>query len=162
MTDPVIDSIKRLDFDYQIIDCDPELADTAAFCASYGYQPSESANAILVVGKGDPRVYALCVVLADTQIDVNKTVRHKFGRKKASFASSDETKELTGMILGGVTPFGTPESIPVWIDSRVLLCPKVIVGGGSRDRKIYISPKALSALPSAEVVDDLAKERSEA
>ena len=66
------------------------------------------------------------------------------------------------MILGGVTPFGTPESIPVWIDSRVLLCPKVIVGGGSRDRKIYISPKALSALPSAEIVDDLAKERAEA
>ena len=110
MTDPVIDSIKRLDFDYQIIDCDPELADTAAFCASYGYQPSESANAILVGGKGDPRVYALCVVLADTQIDVNKTVRHKFGRKKASFASSDETRLSSLLSIKPVSRFAFSKS----------------------------------------------------
>ena len=63
------------------------------------------------------------------------------------------------MVLGGVTPFGLPETLSIWIDGRVLQRSKVIVGGGSRDRKIYVTPQALTALPSSEVIDDLAKER---
>ena len=87
MTDQVIQILDHLTSDYQIIQCDPQLADTAQFCERYGYELDESANAILVVGKGEPRRYALCVVLATTQVDVNKVVRKKLGVKKASFAT---------------------------------------------------------------------------
>ena len=159
MTDPVIEVIDRLNVEYEIVDCDPDLADTAQFCDRYGYRLDESANAILVVGKADPRVYATCVVLANTQIDVNKVVRKKFGVKKASFASPEETTKITGMVLGGVTPFGLPATLPVWIDSRVMTCERVIVGGGSRARKIYVDPSGLKALPSSEVIENLAKQR---
>jgi prolyl-tRNA editing enzyme YbaK/EbsC (Cys-tRNA(Pro) deacylase) len=159
VTDSVVKILEDMRADYQIVECAPELADTTEFCEHYGYQLDESANAILVVGKGEPRLYALCVVLATTQVDVNKQVRRKLEVKKASFASPDETTRLTGMTLGGVTPFGLPPSLPIWIDSRVLECSKVIVGGGSRDRKVYVNPEVLAALPSAEVVEGLAKPR---
>ncbi len=159
MEDSIVEILEAMCADYQIVECAPELADTAQFCEHYGYRLDESANAILIVGKGDPRVYALCVVLATTQVDVNKQARRKLGVKKASFASPDETIELTGMTLGGVTPFGLPASLPIWIDSRVVECSKVIVGGGSRNRKIYTNPQVLAALPSAEIVKDLAKDR---
>ena len=88
-------------------------------------------------------------MLATTQVDVNKQAPKQ--GEKASFASPDETIELTGMTLGGVTPFGLPTSLPIWIDSRVVECSKVIVGGGSRNRKIYTNPEVL-ALSSAEIV----------
>ena len=159
MEDSIVEILEAMCADYQIVECAPELADTAQFCEHYGYRLDESANAILIVGKGDPRVYALCVVLATTQVDVNKQARRKLGVKKASFASPDETIKLTGMTLGGVTPFGLPASLPIWIDSRVVECSKVIVGGGSRNRKIYTNPQVLAALPSAEIVKDLAKDR---
>ncbi len=159
MVDQVIQILDQLSSDYQIIECDPQLADTAQFCEKYGYELDESANAILVVGKAEPRRYALCVVLATTQVDVNKVVRKKLEVKKASFASPEETETITGMTLGGVTPFGLPQSLSIWIDSRVLQRSKVIVGGGSRDRKIYVTPQTLAALPSSEVIADLAKER---
>ncbi len=159
MEDSIVEILEAMCADYQIVECASELADTAQFCEHYGYRLDESANAILIVGKGDPRVYALCVVLATTQVDVNKQARRKLGVKKASFASPDETVKLTGMTLGGVTPFGLPTSLPIWIDSRVLECSKVIVGGGSRNRKIYTNPEVLAALPSAEIVEDLAKDR---
>ena len=159
MSDPVLEAAQATGVDYEVIECDPELADTAEFCAHYGYRMDESANAIMVVGKSEPRVYAMCLVLATTQVDVNKVVRKRLGVKKASFAPPDETAEITGMMLGGVTPFGLPANLPLWIDSRVMACAKVIVGGGSRDRKLYLAPAGLSALPSAEVVHDLAKER---
>jgi prolyl-tRNA editing enzyme YbaK/EbsC (Cys-tRNA(Pro) deacylase) len=141
---------------YTVVDCDPDLADTAAFCETYGYRLDQSANAIVVVGKGDPRIYAACLVLATTRLDVNGIVRARLGRKKASFASGDETVELTGMMIGGVTPYGLPDGLPIWIDERILSVPDVIVGGGSRDRKLLVPPASLVALPGAEVVTDLA------
>lgn len=162
MSDPVLAALDATGVPYEVIPCDPGLADTAEFCAHYGYGMDESANAIMVVGKGEPRTFAMCVVLATTQVDVNKVVRQRLGSRKASFAPAEETAALTGMTLGGVTPFGLPAGLPLWIDARVMARDKVIVGGGSRDRKIYLPPAGLAALPGAEVVDGLARERSQA
>ena len=61
------------------------------------------------------------------------------------------------MQIGGVTPYGLPAGLPIWIDSRIMACDQVIVGGGSRDRKLLVPPASLAALPGAEVVEDLAK-----
>ena len=82
---------------YELFACDPGLADTAAFCAAYGFAPEESANTILVIGKGDPPRYAACVVLAPNRLDVNRTVRDRLGTRKASFAPAESTREITGM-----------------------------------------------------------------
>ena len=157
MSDTVIQAAEATGQGYEVVACDPDLADTAAFCDAYGYGLDQSANAILVVGKSEPRVYAVCLVLATTRLDVNGVVRRRFGVKKASFASADETIEITGMQIGGVTPYGLPAGLPIWIDSRIMEVEQVIVGGGSRDRKLLVPPASLAALPAAEVVEALAK-----
>jgi prolyl-tRNA editing enzyme YbaK/EbsC (Cys-tRNA(Pro) deacylase) len=137
--------------------CDPDLADTALFCEAYGVDPADSTNAILVAGKADHRPYALCLVLATCRLDVNGVVRKRLGTRKASFAGADETTELTGMLIGGVTPFGLPSPVSIWIDSQVMQRVSVVIGGGSRDRKIRLAPTGLLALSGAEVVEDLAR-----
>ncbi|MFV0306533.1 MAG: YbaK/EbsC family protein [Desertimonas sp.] len=140
----------------EVVDCDPALADTADFCAAYGYAPEDSANAIVVVGKSDPPVYACCVVLATTRLDVNKAVRRRLGTRKASFAPAGATAELTGMTMGGVTPLALPPGLPLWIDAAVTDRERVVVGGGSRSAKVVGPPAMLLELPGAEVVDGLA------
>ena len=145
-----------LGVEYELVPCDPALADTAAFCAAYGYRLDESANTIIVVGKAEPPRYAACVALATTRLDVNRAVRRRLGTKKASFAGAEETQEITGMMIGGVTPFGLPGGLPVWVDHRVMAPDRIILGGGSRSVKILCAPEALLRLPDAEVVDDLA------
>ncbi len=157
MSDPVLDAVRATGFDPEIVPCDPDLADTAAFCDAYGFGLDQSANAIVVVGKGDPRIYVCCLVLATTRLDVNGVVRKRLGRKKASFASADETAEMTGMQIGGVTPYGLPHDLPIWIDAAIMQVPNVIVGGGSRDRKLLVPPDSLAALPAAEIIENLAK-----
>ena len=152
----VVAQLDGLGVAYELVPCDPDLADTAAFCAGYGYALEDSANTILVAGKADPPRYAACVVLATTRLDVNRTVRQRLGTRKASFASADETRELTGMLLGGVTAFALPAGLPLWIDARVLERPRVILGAGSRSAKVLVEPAVLSRLPGAEVVDGLA------
>lgn len=154
--DPVIEELDSLGAAYEIVPCDPDLADTAQFCEAYGYAPEISANAIVIVGKTEPAVYVMCLVLAHTRLDVNRVVRKKLGVRKCSFASADQTIEVTGMQIGGVTPFGVSTDLPLWIDSRVMDCEQVIIGGGTRDRKLLVPPATLVARPSVEVIADLA------
>jgi prolyl-tRNA editing enzyme YbaK/EbsC (Cys-tRNA(Pro) deacylase) len=143
---------------YELFACDPDLADTAAFCAAYGFAPEDSANTIVVVGKSDPPRYAACVVLAPNRLDVNRAVRDRLGTRKASFAPGDATRELTGMEIGGVTVFGLPADLPVWVDARVMQRDRIVLGGGSRSWKVISTPAILRALPGVEVVDGLATE----
>ena len=149
-------ALQSLGVEHEIVECDPELADTAAFCAAYGYLAEDSANTIIVIGKSDPPKYAACVVLATTRLDVNNVVRHRFGAKKASFASGAQTQEMTGMMIGGVTPFGLPADLPIWVDSRVIDRQRLLFGGGSRSCKVVGPPTLLTSQPQVEVVDGLA------
>ena len=156
MADAVLEQLDALGLAYEVVPCDPDLADTAAFCAAYGYAPEDSANAIVVVGKSDPPSYVMCLVLSSTRLDVNRVVRKRMGVRRASFASAAQTMELTGMAIGGVTPFGVPGDLPVWIDARVVDRPQVIIGGGGRDRKLLVPPATLAGHPEVTVVEGLA------
>ncbi len=152
----VLDHLARLAVPHEVMPCDPDLADTAAFCAAYGFAPDDSANTIVVVGKSDPPVYVACVVLATTRLDVNGAVRRRLGVKKASFADAATTTELTGMLIGGVTALGLPDGMAVWVDARVMDRSRIVLGGGDRSHKIVGPPALLAALDAVEVVDGLA------
>jgi prolyl-tRNA editing enzyme YbaK/EbsC (Cys-tRNA(Pro) deacylase) len=150
--------LDQLGVPYEIFPCDPALADTANFCAAYGFKPEDSANTILVIGKSDPPVYAACVVLSHTRLDVNRIVRQRLGARKASFAPAEETRAITGMEIGGVTVFGLPAELPIWVDARVMTRERIILGGGSRSTKVIAAPEILLKLLGAEVVEGLATE----
>ena len=153
----VVACLEELGVEYEVVECDPDFADTARFCERYDYPMESSANAICVIGKSAERPMACCVVLASMRLDVNGVVRRRLGTRKASFADATATTERTGMMIGGVTPFGLLAGLPVWIDAQVMECDQVIVGGGSRDCKVLCPPASLLAIEGAEVVENLAK-----
>lgn len=137
----------------EVLACEPELADTAEFCSHYGIAAEEACNAILVALKTNPRRYVACLVRADTKLDVNRKVSELTGVKRLSFASAEETAELTGMLIGGVTIPGLPADVPIYIDTRVMEQPRIIVGGGNRSSKIRLAPGELLKLPNASIAD---------
>ena len=148
--------LDELKIKYDAIACDPSLADTADFCSHYGYSPDDSANALLVASsKGEPKS-SLCVLLANTRLDVNRVVRKKLGVRRLSFASPEVTQEVTGMELGGVTPFAMPPSLPIWVDAAVMQRERIVLGGGNRSSKIVLEPDQLLKVPALEVVQGLA------
>jgi len=152
----VIQTLDAFSVDYEVMDCDPTLADTAQFCEAYGVDPGESANTIVVASRRPPGHNAACVALATTRLDVNGLVRRKLGVKKVSFAAAELTTELTGMEIGGVTVPGLPEELPIWVDRAVTHVASVVIGAGTRSAKIRLSGADLARLPGVEVVDDLA------
>ncbi len=145
----------EVDPGHEIVECDPALADTAEFCAHYGYPPEKSANTIVVASRRPPGHHAACIVLSTTRLDVNNRVRRLLGVRKVSFAPAELTVELTGMAVGGVTPLCLPEELPLYVDARIMDLDWVILGGGSRSIKVKLAPQALLSL-GAEVVEDLA------
>lgn len=158
-TDPDRDALERALAGrgaYELFPCDPALADTAAFCAAYGFDLEDSANTIVVVGKADPPVYAACVVLATHRLDVNRAVRSRLGSRKASFAAPEETRAITGHEIGGVTVFGLPAGLPVWIDAAVMERRRIVLGGGSRSWKVLAPPSILLTIAGVDVVEGLA------
>ena len=147
---------------FEVIEIDPDHADTAVFCERYGYPPETSGNCILVASRSEQPVLAACLALATTKLDVNKRVRKLLGVRKLSFAPAELTRTATGMEIGGVTPFGLPPTqphndapLPLYLDARIGELERVIVGGGSRRLKLSVAPAALTAI-GGELVEDLA------
>lgn len=150
-------SLSGAGISYETIACQPDQADTAIFCEVFGIAPEASVNTILVASKKQPKSYAACLVLANTRLDVNRTVRKEMGVRKCSFASFEETEAVTGMLSGGVTPFALPPEILILIDARIIGDEIMWLGGGSRSLKVGVAADDLARLPNARVVEGLAK-----
>jgi len=73
-------------------------------------------------------------LLATNRLNVNHTVRKKLGARKVSFASAEETQELTGMEMQ---------------------CKEVILGGGNRSSKLRVETTLFHSLPNVEIVAGL-------
>jgi prolyl-tRNA editing enzyme YbaK/EbsC (Cys-tRNA(Pro) deacylase) len=152
--DPAVQrELDALAIPYEVLPCNPDWADTDVFCANYDIPRENAANTILVAAKSEPRRYFACLVTASMKLDVNHKISKLIGIKRLSFASAEETRDVTGQLIGGVTVFGLPDSVPLHIDAAVMDRQYVIVGGGNRSTKIKIAPEHLIKLPRAIVAD---------
>ena len=150
--------LEGLGLAHEMVKIDPQYADTAAFCTQYGYPIEQSANTIIVGAKKEPKRYCACVVRATRRVDVNHTVRKLLGVSRLSFADPEETRGLTGMMLGGVTVFALPTDLPIYVDEGLMALPWIILGGGSRSLKVKVTPEVFRVLPGAAVTPGLASE----
>jgi prolyl-tRNA editing enzyme YbaK/EbsC (Cys-tRNA(Pro) deacylase) len=134
----------------QVAEIDPDLADTAAFCAAYDVPAQQSANCVVVVGRrGGQARYAAVMVLATMRADVNGVIRRELDVRKCSFAAMEEAVVLTGMEYGGITPIGLPDDWPILVDDTVAAAENVVIGSGLRRSKILLPATELLRLPNA-------------
>ncbi|WP_033385193.1 YbaK/EbsC family protein [Sporichthya polymorpha] len=140
----------------RVAEIDPELADTAAFCAAYDEPLAESANCVVVHGRrGETVTPVACLVLATTRADVNGLVRRHVNARKASFAPMEEAVADTGMEYGGITPLGLPENYVLLVDPAVVASSRVVIGSGLRRSKVELPGAAVAEIPGATVLPGL-------
>lgn len=151
----VVNVLNATGVPYKVVEIDPAYADTAQFCEKYGYPLENSGNTIIITSKRGEKKFAACLVRASDRLDVNKRVRGLMGVSRLSFASAEDTSELTGMEIGGVTPFALPDNIPIYVDAKIMELEYVILGSGSRSSKIEMSPSVFRELPNVEIVEGL-------
>ncbi len=144
----------RLAAETYVAEIDPELADTAAFCARYGVRLDRSANCVVLAARRESRAwFAACVILATARIDVNGVVKKHLGASKISFAPTDGATAASAMEYGGITPIGLPPDWPLLIDAAAVAADRVVVGSGMRRSKLTLPGALLAELPQATVLD---------
>ncbi|QFG70229.1 hypothetical protein FY030_08285 [Ornithinimicrobium pratense] len=143
----------------QVAEIDPDHADTAVLVEQTGMAMEDMANCIIVSGTraGEERVCA-ALVQGHTRADVNKTIRKLLDVRKASFMSTDDAVERTGMEYGAITPVGLPDGWPVLVDTRVGERELIIIGSGLRRSKLRLPGSLAAGLPGARSVEGLAFE----
>ena len=157
---PVITALDTLGDDARqvlVAEIDPDLADTAAFCAAYDIGLDISANCVVVAAKrGGGRSLAACLVLATARADVNGVARRRLDARKVSFAAMDDAVAQTGMEYGGITPVGLPAGWAILVDGAVATTERVVVGSGLRRSKLLLPGPLAARLPGAEILEALA------
>ena len=148
-------TLESMNVEHEWIEVDPDFADTAAFCEKYGFPMDHSGNTIIVASKRGEKKYSACIVLGTDRLDVNKKVRSLMEVSRLSFANADETMDLTGMMIGGVTPFSLPDDLPLYIDATIMNLEYVILGAGSRSAKLKVPPSSLLKISAASVIEGL-------
>ncbi|WP_303723086.1 Cys-tRNA(Pro) deacylase [Malonomonas rubra] len=63
--------------------------------------------------------------------------------KQISPCAREKADRLTGYQTGGISPFGTKQELPVYVEESILGLEKICINGGKRGLLVEIEPQAL-------------------
>jgi Cys-tRNA(Pro) deacylase len=69
--------------------------------------------------------------------------------KTVSPATQGAVEKHTGYVPGGVSPFGTRTTLPVYVEETVLALERIYINGGKRGFLVSIQPSVLTSLLAA-------------
>jgi Cys-tRNA(Pro) deacylase len=86
----------------------------------------------------------------DKQVSTKELAR-AIGVKSMSPCTPEVALKHTGYMIGGISPFGTKKSLPVYVEESILSLPKIFINAGKRGLLCEISPadlvKVLKPMP---------------
>jgi Cys-tRNA(Pro)/Cys-tRNA(Cys) deacylase len=82
----------------------------------------------------------VCLVPAAAQLDTRAL------GKRVALAPPQRAEKVTGMVTGGISPFGQRRRLPTLVDDTALAQPAVYVSGGRRGLEIALAPRDLLAV----------------
>lgn len=88
----------------------------------------------------------------DRKVDTKKLAR-VLNRGSLRPAPVDEVFALTGYLVGGVSPFGLPPTIKVYINRSVIALTRLLINAGARGQLVEMAAADLVSHLRAEVVE---------
>jgi Cys-tRNA(Pro)/Cys-tRNA(Cys) deacylase len=102
----------------------------AKFAARATAFPLDRTVKTLVVDLG-AKNYCLALLPGDRQLDL-KQLAQVFAVKRAIMADTATAERLTGYLVGGISPFGTKQGLPVVMEKRIREYAEVLINAGQR------------------------------
>jgi Cys-tRNA(Pro) deacylase len=72
-----------------------------------------------------------------------KALARTLGVKKISPCDPETANRHTGYMVGGISPFGTRKTLPVFVEESILELPKIYLNAGRRGLLAAIAPQDL-------------------
>jgi Cys-tRNA(Pro)/Cys-tRNA(Cys) deacylase len=113
--------------------------------------PLERTVKTLVVGIGAHR-HALVLLSGDRRLDMRR-VAQSLAVKRAEMADAATAERLTGYHVGGISPFGTRQPLPVVMDAAVMEMEEILINAGQRGVMLQMKPTDIRAVLNCIVAD---------
>ena len=65
------------------------------------------------------------------------------GVKRVVTCSPETAQKNTGYMVGGISPFGTRKTMPVYMEETIAALPKIYINGGRRGLLVGLDPQEL-------------------
>ena len=102
-------------------------------------EPAVIKTLVMVTDEGE----TLQVLMhGDREVSTRELARQIHARKVTPAAPEHALKE-TGYQVGGISPFGTRKSLPLYVEATILELPKIYINGGKRGFLVEIAPECL-------------------
>jgi len=72
-----------------------------------------------------------------------KQLARVLGVKSAGSCDTATAERLTGYSVGGISPFGARQRMPIYVEQTILELPRILINGGKRGFLVEIDPQAL-------------------
>ena len=100
----------------------------------------------------DPKHPLIVLMHGDKEVSTKQLAR--FLDVKAVAPVSEQTAfRLTGYQVGGISPFGTKQKLPVYAERTIFALDRILINGGKRGFLVEIDPAELKRTLSADEVD---------
>ena len=110
-----------------------------------------------LVMKADSGQSFIVLQHGDRQVSTKELAR-QVGMKRINPCEAGEAQKQTGYQVGGISPFGTRKTLPVYAEKSIFSLDRLVINGGKRGFLIEISPgDLLRTLPVKEIEAALKK-----
>ena len=124
----------------------------ARFAAEAMDFPLERTIKTLVVDLGQ-KGYILVLMPGEKNIDLKRLAK-AFSVKRAAMADSSTAERLTGYLVGGISPFGTKQNLPVFMEAGLLEFDNVAINAGKRGVMLILDPKDILQAVNGDILKD--------
>jgi Cys-tRNA(Pro)/Cys-tRNA(Cys) deacylase len=111
----------------------------AEFAARATGFPLERTVKTLVV-ELKPKQYCLVLVPGDRQLNV-KYLAKLFAVKRTAMVDTATAERLTGYLIGGISPFGTKQRLPVVMEESIQNYDLILINAGQRGVMLKMVPE---------------------
>jgi len=139
-TSPVFEKIKKLldenGITYRLFEHEPVFTSEQA-AKVRNTKMCQGAKAIIFKADDNP---LLVVVPGDRRVD-SKVFKKLYHIKDLRLLTADEVKELTGLEIGAIPPFGSQMSLKTYCDQKVFENEEVVFNAGAHTKSIKMKSK---------------------
>ena len=109
-----------------------------AVCARELHVDEHSVIKTLVM-EDDARHPLIVLMHGDMEVSTKDLARH-MGVKRVTPCAPETAQKHTGYLVGGISPFGTRRSMPVYMEETIVDIPRIYINGGRRGLLVGLDP----------------------
>ncbi len=148
MSTRAIQFLERKKIPFEIVKYDHQEKGAEFASRASGY-PLERTVKTLVVDLGEKK-YTLVLMPGDKQLSMKRLARVRCV-KRAAMADTRTAERITGYLVGGISPLGTRQKLPVVMDESILEFGKILINAGQRGTMLKIAPDDIRTALAATV-----------